>query len=182
MQTGKRHDFYNTYDIGFDDDGLIQGADIMVAGRCGYSPDLSDAIVDRAMFHADNAYYLDQARVVGHRCKTHTVSNTAFRGFGGPQGMMIIEQAMDDIARHLGRDPLDIRKLNLYRPGRDTTHYGQTVEQHVLAQLMETLETTSDYRQRRAEITAYNKSSPVLKRGLALTPARWCTSTPTAAS
>ncbi|MFN2361420.1 MAG: xanthine dehydrogenase molybdopterin binding subunit [Marinobacter sp.] len=173
VQTGKRHDFYNTYDIGFDAEGVIQGADIMVAGRCGYSPDLSDAIVDRAMFHADNAYYLDQARVVGHRCKTHTVSNTAFRGFGGPQGMMIIEQAMDDIAHHLGRDPLDIRKLNLYRPGRDTTHYGQTVEQHVLAELMETLEASSDYRQRRAEITAFNRSSPVLKRGLALTPVKF---------
>ena len=173
VQTGKRHDFYNTYDIGFDDDGLIRGADLMVAGRCGYSPDLSDAIVDRAMFHADNAYYLDQARVVGHRCKTHTVSNTAFRGFGGPQGMMIIEQAMDDIARHLGRDPLDIRKLNLYRPGRDTTHYGQTVEQHVLPELMEKLEASSDYRQRRAEITAFNRTSPVLKRGLALTPVKF---------
>lgn len=173
VQTGKRHDFYNTYNIGFDDDGLIRGADLMVAGRCGYSPDLSDAIVDRAMFHADNAYYLDQARVVGHRCKTHTVSNTAFRGFGGPQGMMVIEQAMDDIARYLGKDPLDVRKLNLYRPGRDTTHYGQTVEQHVLAELMESLETSSDYRQRRAEITAYNRTSPVLKRGLALTPVKF---------
>ncbi|MGM0570239.1 xanthine dehydrogenase molybdopterin binding subunit [Marinobacter sp.] len=173
VQTGKRHDFYNTYDIGFDDDGLIHGADLMVAGRCGYSPDLSDAIVDRAMFHADNAYYLDQARVVGHRCKTHTVSNTAFRGFGGPQGMMIIEQAMDDIARYLGRDPLDIRKLNLYRPGRDTTHYGQTVEQHVLPELMEKLEASSDYRQRRADITAFNRTSPVLKRGLALTPVKF---------
>jgi len=173
IQTGKRHDFFNTYDIGFDNDGLIQGADIMVAGRCGYSPDLSDAIVDRAMFHADNAYYLDQARVTGHRCKTHTVSNTAFRGFGGPQGMMIIEQAMDDIARHLDRDPLDIRKLNLYRPGRDITHYGQTVEQHVLPELMKQLETSSDYRQRRAQITAFNRSSPVLKRGLALTPVKF---------
>ncbi len=173
IQTGKRHDFYNTWDIGFDDDGLIRGADIMVAGRCGYSPDLSDAIVDRAMFHADNAYYLDQARVTGHRCKTHTVSNTAFRGFGGPQGMMVIEQAMDDIARHLGRDPLDIRRLNLYRPGRDETHYGQTVEQHVLADLMETLEASSDYRKRRSEITDYNRASPVLKRGLALTPVKF---------
>lgn len=173
VQTGKRHDFYNTYDIGFDDDGLIRGADIMVAGRCGYSPDLSDAIVDRAMFHADNAYYLDQARVVGHRCKTHTVSNTAFRGFGGPQGMMIIEKAMDDIARHLGRDPLDVRKLNLYRPGRDTTHYGQTVEQHVLAELMENLEASSDYRRRRAQVTSFNRTSPVLKRGLALTPVKF---------
>lgn len=173
IQTGKRHDFFNTYDIGFDDDGLIQGADIMVAGRCGYSPDLSDAIVDRAMFHADNAYYLDQARVTGHRCKTHTVSNTAFRGFGGPQGMMIIEQAMDDIARYLGRDPLDIRKLNLYRPGRDTTHYDQTIEQHVLPELLETLEASSGYRQRRSEITRFNQASPVLKRGLALTPVKF---------
>ena len=173
IQTGKRHDFFNTYDIGFDNQGLILGADIMVAGRCGYSPDLSDAIVDRAMFHADNAYYLDQARVTGHRCKTHTVSNTAFRGFGGPQGMMIIEQAMDDIARHLGQDPLDIRKLNLYRPGRETTHYGQDIEQHVLPELMEKLEASSDYRQRRQEIRAFNQASPVLKRGLALTPVKF---------
>ncbi|PCM44647.1 xanthine dehydrogenase molybdopterin binding subunit [Marinobacter sp. ANT_B65] len=173
IQTGKRHDFYNTYDIGFDDDGLILGADLMVAGRCGNSPDLSDAIVDRAMFHADNAYYLDQARVTGHRCKTHTVSNTAFRGFGGPQGMMIIEHAMDDIARHLGQDPLDIRKLNLYRPGRDTTHYGQTIEQHVLPELLGKLEASSDYRKRRSDITAFNQSSPILKRGLALTPVKF---------
>ena len=106
VQTGKRHDFFNTYDVGFDQDGMLLGADLMVAGRCGFSPDLSDAIVDRAMFHADNAYFLDQARVTGHRCKTHTVSNTAFRGFGGPQGMMIIEQAMDDIARHLQLDQI----------------------------------------------------------------------------
>jgi len=173
IQTGKRHDFFNTYDIGFDDDGLIRGANIVVAGRCGYSPDLSDAIVDRAMFHADNAYYLDQARVTGHRCKTHTVSNTAFRGFGGPQGMMIIELAIDDIACHLGRDSLDIRKLNLYQPGRDTTHYGQTVEQHVLPELIDQLEVSSDYRQRRSQITAFNQSSPVLKRGLALTPVKF---------
>ena len=173
IQTGKRHDFFNTYDIGFDDDGLTRGANIVVAGRCGYSPDLSDAIVDRAMFHADNAYYLDQAWVTGHRCKTHTVSNTAFRGFGGPQGMMIIELAIDDIACHLGRDSLDIRKLNLYQPGRDTTHYGQTVEQHVLPELIDQLEVSSDYRQRRSEITAFNQSSPVLKRGLALTPVKF---------
>lgn len=173
VQTGKRHDFYNTYDIGFDDDGLIHGTDIMVAGRCGYSPDLSDAIVDRAMFHADNAYFLDQARVVGHRCKTHTVSNTAFRGFGGPQGMMVIEQAMDDIARHLGKDPLDVRLLNLYRPGRDVTHYGQTVEHHVLPQLMAQLEASCEYRARRRQITRFNLDSPVLKRGLALTPVKF---------
>lgn len=173
VQTGKRHDFFNTYDIGFDEDGLIRGADIMVAGRCGFSPDLSDAIVDRAMFHADNAYYLDQARVVGHRCKTHTVSNTAFRGFGGPQGMMVIEQAMDDIARHLGIDPLTVRKRNLYRPGRDTTHYGQVVEQHVLPELIEHLEVSADYQARRRQIQEFNRTNPVLKRGLALTPVKF---------
>ncbi|EBA00043.1 xanthine dehydrogenase molybdopterin binding subunit [Marinobacter sp. ELB17] len=173
VQTGKRHDFYNTYDIGFDDDGILRGADLMVAGRCGFSPDLSDAIVDRAMFHADNGYSLGEARVVGHRCKTHTVSNTAFRGFGGPQGMMIIERAMDDIARHLGQDPLDIRKRNIYGPGRDVTHYGQTIEQHVLPELIEQLETSSDYRQRRDEITAFNRQNTVIKRGLSLTPVKF---------
>ena len=173
VQTGKRHDFFNTYDIGFDNEGVLRGADIMVAGRCGFSPDLSDAIVDRAMFHSDNAYSLGQARVVGHRCKTHTVSNTAFRGFGGPQGMMIIERAMDDIARHLDMDPLDVRKRNLYGPGRDVTHYGQTVEQHVLPDLIDTLEASSDYRQRRTEISRFNKENSILKRGLALTPVKF---------
>ncbi|MEH6686788.1 MAG: xanthine dehydrogenase molybdopterin binding subunit [Halopseudomonas sabulinigri] len=173
VQTGKRHDFFNTYDIGFDDQGLIQGADIMVAGRCGFSPDLSNAIVERAMFHSDNGYFLDQARVTGHCCKTHTVSNTAFRGFGGPQGMMVIEQAVDDIARHLQLDPLDVRKRNLYRPGRDTTHYGQVIEQHILPELVAQLEASSDYRARREEITAFNKQNPILKRGLALTPVKF---------
>lgn len=173
IQTGKRHDFYNTYDIGFDDKGILQGADIMVAGRCGFSPDLSDAIVDRAMFHADNGYSLGEARVVGYRCKTHTVSNTAFRGFGGPQGMMIIERAMDDIARHLGMDPLDVRKNNLYGPGRDTTHYGQKIEQHVLPPMIDSLESSSEYRRRRQEISEFNQNSPVLKRGLALTPVKF---------
>tara|TARA_R110000764_G_scaffold162718_4_gene250030 strand:+ start:1529 stop:3883 length:2355 start_codon:yes stop_codon:yes gene_type:complete len=173
VQTGKRHDFFNTYDIGFDDQGLIQGAEIMVAGRCGFSPDLSNAIVERAMFHSDNGYFLDQARVTGHCCKTHTVSNTAFRGFGGPQGMMVIEQAVDDIARHLQLDPLDVRKRNLYRPGRDTTHYGQVIEQHILPELVAQLEASSDYRARREEITAFNKQNLILKRGLALTPVKF---------
>ena len=114
VMTGKRHPFENDYHVGFDERGVIQGININVNGDCGYSPDLSDAIVDRAMFHSDNAYYLDNARVTGNRCKTNTVSHTAYRGFGGPQGMMIIERVMDDIARHLGEDPLTIRKRNLY--------------------------------------------------------------------
>ncbi|WP_097461984.1 xanthine dehydrogenase molybdopterin binding subunit [Mangrovitalea sediminis] len=173
VMTGKRHDFHNRYEVGFDDDGRLWGADIELCGRCGYSPDLSDAVVDRAMFHADNAYFLDQARVVGHRCKTHTVSNTAFRGFGGPQGMMIIEQAMDDIARYLGKDPLDVRKGNLYRPGQDVTHYGQKIEQHVLPALIDQLEVSADYRQRRESVRAFNAANPILKKGLSLTPVKF---------
>ena len=172
--TGKRHPFYNTYDIGFDEQGRVQGADIMVAGNCGHSADLSDAIVDRAMFHADNAYYLGAVNIAGHRCRTNTVSHTAFRGFGGPQGMMIVERAMDDIARAVGKDPLDVRKLNLYGgPGRDTTPYHQQVEHNLLPQLIEQLEISSGYRARRAEITSWNQSHRVLKRGLALTPVKF---------
>ena len=172
--TGKRHPFYNTYDIGFDEQGLIQGADIMVAGNCGHSADLSDAIVDRAMFHADNAYYLPNVSIAGHRCMTNTVSHTAFRGFGGPQGMMIIERAMDDIARAVGKDPLDVRKLNLYgAAGRDTTPYHQKVEHNLLLELIEQLEQSSNYGARKAEICQWNQTSRVLKRGLALTPVKF---------
>ncbi len=172
--TGKRHDFQGRYEVGFDDRGQLQGVEIALSARCGYSPDLSDAIVDRAMFHADNAYYLPAARVAGYRCRTNMVSNTAFRGFGGPQGMLVIEAVMDDIARQLGKDPLDIRKANLYQPGdRDTTHYGQKIEQHVLPRLLAELEHSSDYRTRRQQITAFNRQSPILKKGLALTPVKF---------
>ncbi|WP_043446155.1 xanthine dehydrogenase molybdopterin binding subunit [Halotalea alkalilenta] len=171
--TGKRHPFHNRYRIGFDDDGLIHGAEIELIGDCGHSPDLSEGVVDRAMFHADNAYYLGSARVIGHRAMTHTASNTAFRGFGGPQGMMPIENALDDIARRLGLDPLDVRKRNLYAPGRDETHYGQRIEQHLIQSLVEQLERDSDYRTRRERIRQYNAASPVVKRGLALTPVKF---------
>ncbi|WP_027961191.1 xanthine dehydrogenase molybdopterin binding subunit [Halomonas halodenitrificans] len=177
--TGKRHPFHNRYRLGIDAAGVIQGGELTVIGDCGYSPDLSEAIVDRAMFHADNAYSLGQARVTGHRARTHFASNTAFRGFGGPQGMMVIEAAMDDIARRVGEDPLTIRKRNLYRqedgaPQRRTTHYGQTVEQlGLLHELIERLETSSDYWRRRREITEFNAESPVIKKGLALTPVKF---------
>lgn len=172
--TGKRHPFHNRYRLGFDDQGVLIGGDITVIGDCGYSPDLSEAVVDRAMFHADNAYSLGAARVTGHRARTHTASNTAFRGFGGPQGMMIIEAAMDDIARHVGEDPLTVRKRNFYRPGRDVTHYGQTVDQHALTvEIVERLEKSSDYWQRRQAITEYNAKSPIIKKGLALTPVKF---------
>ncbi|WP_136246547.1 xanthine dehydrogenase molybdopterin binding subunit [Halomonas borealis] len=178
--TGKRHPFHNRYRLGFDDQGVLAGGDIRLIGDCGYSPDLSEAIVDRAMFHADNAYSLGDARVTGQRARTHTASNTAFRGFGGPQGMMIIERAMDDIARHLGEDPLTIRRRNLYRAQRpdaaprDITHYGQRVEQlTLLHELIARLEQSSDYWTRRREITAFNAQSPIIKKGLALTPVKF---------
>ncbi|WP_355662202.1 xanthine dehydrogenase molybdopterin binding subunit [Halomonas salifodinae] len=172
--TGKRHPFHNRYRLGIDDQGVLVGGEITVIGDCGYSPDLSDAVVDRAMFHSDNAYSLGQARVTGHRAKTHTASNTAFRGFGGPQGVMIIEQVMDDIARHIGEDPLTVRKRNLYRPGRDVTHYGQRVEQlQLLHDLIGELEQSSDYWTRRQAITDFNRESPIIKKGLALTPVKF---------
>lgn len=172
--TGKRHPFYNRYRIGFDQNGRLLGAELSVTGNCGHSPDLSDAIVDRAMFHADNAYFIPDVRIEGHRCMTNTVSHTAFRGFGGPQGMMIIERAMDDIARAVGQDPLDVRKLNLYGgAGRDLTPYHQPVEHNLLPELIEQLEVSSDYRARRAEIQAWNRRSRILKRGLALTPVKF---------
>lgn len=172
--TGKRHPFHNRYRLAIDAEGVIQGGAITVIGDCGYSPDLSDAIVDRAMFHADNAYSLGDAQVVGHRAKTHTASNTAFRGFGGPQGMMIIEAAMDDIARQIGEDPLTVRKRNFYRDGREVTHYGQQVDQRqLLHTLVETLEIDSDYWTRRKAVSDFNATSPIIKKGLALTPVKF---------
>ncbi len=173
VMTGKRHPFVNRYHIGFDQQGQILAADIEVIGNGGHSPDLTDAIVDRAMFHADNAYYLPQVDIRGHRVATDTVSHTAFRGFGGPQGMMIIERAMDDIARVIGCDPLDIRKRNLYGKGRDVTPYHQTVEYQTLTRLIDQLEVSSHYRSRRVKIKDWNHTSPILKRGLALTPVKF---------
>ena len=169
--TGKRHDFRADWKVGFDAAGRIAGYDVALNARCGCSVDLSPGVVDRAMFHAANAYHLPTASVLGRRLFTNTVSNTAFRGFGGPQGMMAIERAMDAIAHATGLDPLDVRKANLYRPGADVTPYGQTVEDpDVLAGLIDKLEASSDYRARRAQIAAWNKANPIIKRGLALTP------------
>jgi xanthine dehydrogenase large subunit len=171
--TGKRHDFRADYQVGFDPDGRLVAVDIALASRCGYSADLSGAINDRAMFHADNAYYLPAARIVTHRMKTNTVSNTAFRGFGGPQGMIAIERVLDDIAWTLGLDPLDVRKRNFYGPGRDLTPYGMQVTDNIMPELIDTLEVSSDYRVRRAAIADFNRTSRFLKRGLALTPIKF---------
>ncbi|MDO8826852.1 xanthine dehydrogenase molybdopterin binding subunit [Methylophaga sp.] len=173
VATGKRHDFLTHYDVAFDEQGMLQAVKMSLAGLCGYSADLSQGIVDRAMFHADNAYYLNNAEITGLFCKTHTVSNTAFRGFGGPQGMAVIEAIMDRIAVETGEDPLTIRKRNLYCQQRNQTHYGQTVEQHILHDMMEQLEQSSDYWARRHAINAFNKSSRYVKKGMALTPVKF---------
>ncbi len=173
IMTGKRHDFRADYEVGFDADGRLAAVNLALASRCGYSADLSGAINDRAMFHADNAYYLPAAHIVTHRMKTNTVSNTAFRGFGGPQGMVAIERVLDDIAWTLGIDPLDLRKRNLYGPGRDVTPYGMQVTDNIMPELIETLERSSDYRARRRSIADFNSGSPIVKRGLALTPIKF---------
>jgi xanthine dehydrogenase large subunit len=171
--TGKRHDFRVDYRAGFDDGGRLAAVDITLASRCGYSADLSGAINDRAMFHADNAYYLPAAHIVTKRMKTNTVSNTAFRGFGGPQGMLAIERVLDDIAWTLGVDPLDLRMANLYGPGRDMTPYGMQVTDNIMPEMIEALEISSDYRARRSAVAEFNAGSPILKRGLALTPIKF---------
>jgi xanthine dehydrogenase large subunit len=171
--TGKRHDFEIGWELGVDDDGRLRGAAFDFASRCGFSTDLSRAINDRAMFHADNAYALQAAEIVSHRLMTHTVSNTAFRGFGGPQGMMPIERALDAAALHLGKDPLDVRLANLYGVAGDLTPYGQTVTDSVAHELMTELADACDYRARRAAVQRWNAENLHLKRGLSLTPVKF---------
>lgn len=154
--------------------GRIEGIDFNLASRCGHSLDLSRPINDRAMLHVDNCYFLENVTVTSHRYKTHTVSNTAFRGFGGPQGMIGIERVMDVIAAHLGLDALDVRKINLYGKGkRNITPYHQKVEDNVMPEMMAELEQNANYRERRAEIRAFNEKSPYLKKGIALTPVKF---------
>jgi xanthine dehydrogenase large subunit len=172
--TGKRHDFRCDWQVGFDGEGRILGYAVDHLARCGYSADLSNGVVDRTMFHSDNAYWMPAVRIGTKRLKTNTVSNTAFRGFGGPQGMLAIEHVMDRIAWATGRDPLDVRYANLYRPGQDLTPYGMEVEEtDTLRGIIETLERTSDYRARRQDVAAFNAASPILKRGIALTPVKF---------
>lgn len=174
MITGKRHDFQIAYDIAHDDDGRIQGLKIEYRLRCGFSADLSGPVGDRAIFHTDNAYYLDEFDILSIRGKTNTQSNTAFRGFGGPQGIIAIEYMIDTIARTLGKDPLDVRKINFYgKTDRNITPYQMTVEDNIIHELVAELEETSQYRERRKEIDAYNAKSKVLKKGLALVPVKF---------
>tara|TARA_R100000005_G_scaffold89765_1_gene60614 strand:- start:21892 stop:24240 length:2349 start_codon:yes stop_codon:yes gene_type:complete len=174
IMTGKRHDFTVTVEMGFDDDGRVSGAEFTFASRCGRSVDLSASINDRAMFHADNCYYFENVTIISHRCKTHTVSNTAFRGFGGPQGMLAPERMMDVIACYLGKDPLAIRKVNLYgKERRNITPYQMEVSDNIAPEIIAELEKSANYADRRAAIRAFNQGSPYLKKGIALTPVKF---------
>ena len=174
LVTGKRHPFEFRYQVGFDDQGLLCGLELTMAVDCGFCADLSGPVADRAIFHADNAYFLQDVAIASYRCKTNTQSHTAFRGFGGPQGMLIIEAIMGDIARSLGVDALDVRMRNLYGVGtRDVTHYQMKVEDNILMPLLSQLEASAHYRQRYLAIKRWNRDSPVIKRGIAITPVKF---------
>ena len=186
LVTGKRHPFAYDYSVGFDNSGRLHGLKLMMAANCGFSADLSGPVADRAIFHTDNAYFLEDVEIASYRCKTNTQSHTAFRGFGGPQGVVLIETILGDIARQLGLDPLDVRKRNLYSEEvvatktetaperrRDTTHYQMKVEDNILDPLLSKLELTSDYRHRQKAISTWNAGSPVIKRGMAITPVKF---------
>ncbi len=172
--TGKRHDCRIGYEVGFDAAGRIDGLRFEHLIRCGWAQDLSLPVADRAMLHADNAYYLPAVEITSHRLRTNTQSNTAFRGFGGPQGMVGIERVVDHIADHLKLDPLVVRRVNLYGPApRNVTPYAMEVEDNIAPELMTKLEETAEYQARRAEIEAFNTTSPILRRGIALTPVKF---------
>ncbi|MBS0126218.1 xanthine dehydrogenase molybdopterin binding subunit [Thetidibacter halocola] len=195
MITGKRHDFRIDYRVGFDDEGRISGIEFVQMTRCGWAQDLSLPVADRAMLHADNAYHLPNVRIESHRLKTNTQSATAFRGFGGPQGMLGIERVMDHVAHALGRDPLAVRRANYYAemarggsapapsaPPRSlsgkmkedqVTPYGQPVEDFILHALTDSLAETCEYASRRKAVAAWNAANAVLKKGIALTSVKF---------
>ena len=189
MITGKRHDFRIAYRVGVDGSGRVQAVDFRHYTRAGWALDLTHPVADRAMLHSDNAYFIPAMRIESHRLRTNTQSATAFRGFGGPQGMLGIERVMDHVAHHLGLDPLAVRRANFYAPTGggaapappgyleqvkpQTTHYGQEVAEFPLHGLVARLEETSGLAARRAEVAAWNAANTVLKRGIALTPVKF---------
>ncbi|MFT5398703.1 MAG: xanthine dehydrogenase large subunit [Planctomycetota bacterium] len=172
--TGKRHGFHFDYQVGYDDRGVIDAALVEMSAQAGFSADLTGPVVTRAVCHFDNAYYLSDVAIDAYSVKTNTQSNTAFRGFGGPQGAIAIEYIIDNIARNLGKDPLEIRKANFYGiDDRNTTPYGQSVDDNVIAALVDELETSSDYQRRRQSIAEFNRENRILRKGLALTPVKF---------
>lgn len=173
VMTGKRHDMTTAFSVAYDSSGKILAADIDFMARCGYSADLSGGVNDRTLFHADNAYFYPNVALKSERLKTNTVTNTAFRGFGGPQGILAAERIMDTLAIVTGIDPLEIRKRNFYGPGRDVTPYGQKVEDNILPELIADLERSCDYAKRRQECRAFNSKNRILRKGIALTPLKF---------
>jgi xanthine dehydrogenase large subunit len=180
MITGKRHDFRIDYEVGYDDEGRILGADITLLSRCGYSTDYSGPVNDRACLHIDNCYFIPNLKLISHRCKTNTQSATAFRGFGGPQGMFGIETIIEQIANDIGKDPLDVRMLNIYQdpavsgnPATMVTQYGQTIADWVGDKVITQVATEAKYRERRNSVNAFNKVNKRRKRGLALVPLKF---------
>jgi xanthine dehydrogenase large subunit len=172
--TGKRHPFKSWYEVGFDDAGRITALKVDHFSDGGCSTDLSPSVLERAMLHTDNAYFLPNARITGRICRTNYPSNTAFRGFGGPQGVAVIENIMEEIAHTLGRDPLEVRRVNLYDgEGRNVAPYGQIVQNNVLPALVEQLRHTSDYDRRRRAIDEANATDDDSLRGLALTAVKF---------
>ena len=174
IMTGKRHDFLFDYEVGFNKSGEILALKIMMASRCGISPDLSGAINDRAIYHIDNAYFLPNIEINSYRCKTNTVSNTAFRGFGGPQGMFCIENIIENIAQKLKLEASEIRKINFYKDKiKNTTHYGMRITDNVIEDIFNKLIKKSNYKKRKIEIDNFNKKNKVLKKGIAITPVKF---------
>ena len=174
IMTGKRHDFLFDYEVGFNNSGEILALKIMMASRCGISPDLSGAINDRAIYHIDNAYFLPNIEINSYRCKTNTVSNTAFRGFGGPQGMFCIENIIENIAQKLNREASEIRKINFYKDKiKNTTHYGMKITYNVIEDIFNKLIKKSNYKKRKIEIDNFNKKNKILKKGIAITPVKF---------
>jgi xanthine dehydrogenase large subunit len=174
MITGRRHCFHYEVEAGYDDTGRILGATVTMVSRAGHSADLSGPVMTRALCHFDNAYWLPHVELHGFSGKTNTQSNTAFRGFGGPQGAIAVEYLLDSVARALGRDPLEVRRVNFYgTTSNHTTPYGQVVDDNIIHELVAQLEHSSDYAQRRKEVATFNATSPVLKKGLALTPLKF---------
>lgn len=172
--TGKRHRFLSKYSIGFNDEGKILAYQVELNSDAGAATDLSMAILERALFHAENAYYIPDISITGRAFKTNLPSNTAFRGFGGPQGMAVIEQAIDRIARFLKKDPADIRKLNFYGlEANSQTPYGELIENNRLHVMFDRLMASSGYYARRKEIDIFNQEHKYTKRGLAMTPVKF---------
>ena len=172
--TGKRHDFYSEYEVGFNNLGIIEGVKIKLASRCGMSPDLSLAINERALLHIDNAYYLSNVEVQNYLCKTNTATSTAFRGFGGNQGMMAIENIIDNISRYLKKDPCEVRKRNFYQKNnKNITHYGMKIEDNVINEIFNRLIKKSNYKKRYFKIKKFNLNNKHLKKGLAITPVKF---------